>query len=296
MGWISIFRLPMAGPDQKCGESEWVAWVGCGRRAQRWAWRGEGGEEEDEEGERDARANWTYGMGHEPQTPWSELLRCSCQSHNCNRAHAVNPQHLPLSLPISRSLPSAPSHPSKQYYSMIPIVPSLSLPTPAAPAPTPTRAPFPAPPPRAPPTAAALPTSPDETAYPRPHLFRCGSRVGRVVGRSYGHCRPSAISHQIFSMPRPLGSQQRAFTPTVQRASFEACPSSSRSRLLTWSFSAPAFALSTVGTPACPRATKPCLPVHSPTISARSRVQRSIPASQWSGHELSDRPPERGGN
>ncbi|KAM5530138.1 hypothetical protein V8D89_016194 [Ganoderma adspersum] len=184
-------------------------------------------------------------MGHEPQTPWSELLRCSCQSHNCNRGHAVNPQQSPSQSPVS---------PLRIPQNNI-IIPSPIVPSPASPVlrprprqhrHRPLRPPTPRPPP-------VLPSSPDETLLARPGPFR---QVGcHIVERSYGQGRSSAISHQIFSTLRAPGSQQRAFTPTVQPL---------------------AFALSAVGTPACRGTLSPCTRALRPQprhARARSPVQ-----------------------
>ena len=63
------------------------------------------------------------------------------------------------------------------------------------------------------PSSRCPPTKPSSPAR------ACSDKwVANIVERSYGQGRSSAISHQIFSTPRAPGSQQRAFTPTVQRA------------------------------------------------------------------------------
>lgn len=197
-----------------CGEYGSVRCEGRGWRAQRWAWTGEGvrgGEDEEGERARDARANWTYGMGHEPQTPWSELLRCSCQSHNCNRGHAVNPQQSPSQSPVSPlRIPQ-----NNIIVTCKPYRPLSSLPT-AAPAPTP--APTPAPPPAHSPAAARRPVVPRPNP-PRPpvpvptsglptlssdRMLKVARRLSRIKSspRPAHPARSSGRSHQPSSVPR----------------------------------------------------------------------------------------------
>lgn len=179
-----------------------------------------GGEDEEGERARDARANWTYGMGHEPQTPWSELLRCSCQSHNCNRGPCR--QSAAVSLPISRF---PPSHPSKQYCHCKPYRPLSSLPG-AAPVPTP--APTSAPPPAHSPAPARRPVVPRRNP-PRPpvpvptsglptsssdRMVKVVRRLSRIKSsprpahpaRSSGRShRPSSVPHsKLALLPRDL--------------------------------------------------------------------------------------------
>ena len=134
-------------------------------------------------------------MGKQPQTPCPELLllRCVCQSHNCNRARMPS---IRSSRQRSHPLPRSPAS------SHLPPRPDAVQPAAGA--------------------HSARPTSPDGSCASADRYARSPARLSRIK-----------------SSPRPAhparsSGRSPAFTPTVQRASFEARPSSSRSRLLTW--------------------------------------------------------------
>ena len=203
-------------------------------------------------------------MGSEPQTPWPELLGCSCQSHNCNRTHAVNPQHKPapaLSFPSPPNLPTSQSNRYRRQNT------SLRLPRRALPPET---------------RSVPRPPRPEPTRRP-PTPHRPPARAGQA--RTIDLPTSAAVGYLVSNLlhvRRQPGSQQRAFTPPVQRASFEGRPSSAGSRLLTWlSHPQPALSLGRGHALAlCAACRAPPLPI-ARHASARARARANHSKEHW---------------
>ena len=180
-------------------------------------------------------------MGKQAQTPWSELLRCSChQSHNCNRA-------MP-SIRSSREFESLPSNlsPRRRPLPPPPLGRPHGKPEPARPHPSPPPAPRPRPDTERRPSGRrsvtpSPPTRPALSSSPAPaisHQSLSMSAASRRPPLRLPHCLPHPDSVPVLPVLGLHLAFRAPFTPSSPsrcpcRASHDASPAA-RARLLTW--------------------------------------------------------------